>query len=69
MLVGCCLRSLGAAQAQSQKMQDQPDDGQWTMAAKNYASTRFSTLTDINTGTVKNLKLAWTFSNGPDART
>jgi PQQ-dependent dehydrogenase (methanol/ethanol family) len=45
-------------------MQDQPDDGQWTMPAKNYASTRFSTLTDINTGTVKNLKLAWTFSTG-----
>ena len=44
-----------SAQAQSPKIQDQPDDGQWTMAAKNYASTRFSTLTDINTGTVKNL--------------
>ena len=34
------------------------------MPAKNYASTRFSTLTDINTETVKNLKLAWTFSTG-----
>jgi PQQ-dependent dehydrogenase (methanol/ethanol family) len=45
-------------------MQDQPDDGQWTMPAKNYASTRFSTLRDINTETVKNLKLAWTFSTG-----
>jgi PQQ-dependent dehydrogenase (methanol/ethanol family) len=62
----CCglLLALAGAQAQSQKMQDQPDDGQWTMAAKNYASTRFSTLTDINTQTVKNLKLAWTFSTG-----
>src|SRR3954453_17097988 len=53
-----------AAQTPGQRMQDQPDDGQWTMAAKNYASTRFSTLTDINTETVKNLKLAWTFSTG-----
>src|SRR3984885_7232502 len=53
-----------AGQVQNQKMQDQLDDGQWTMPAKNYASTRFSTLTDINTGTVKNLKLAWTFSTG-----
>jgi lanthanide-dependent methanol dehydrogenase len=53
-----------AAQATSQKIQEQPDDGQWTMPAKNYASTRFSTLTDINTETVKNLKLAWTFSTG-----
>ena len=33
-------------------------------AGENYASTRFSTLTDINTATVKNLKLAWTFSTG-----
>jgi len=53
-----------AAQAQGRKMQDQPDDGQWPMPAKNYASTRFSTLTDINTQTVRNLKLAWTFSTG-----
>ncbi len=53
-----------AAQGQSQKIQDQADDGQWIMPAKNYASTRFSTLTDINTDTVKNLKLAWTFSTG-----
>ena len=53
-----------AAQEPGTKMQDQPDDGQWTMAAKNYASTRFSALTDINTETVKNLKLAWTFSTG-----
>ncbi len=34
------------------------------MAAKNYAGTRFSTLTEINTGNVKNLKLDWTFSTG-----
>jgi lanthanide-dependent methanol dehydrogenase len=46
------------------QIQNQPDDGQWTMPAKNYASTRFSTLTDINTETVKTLKVAWTFSTG-----
>src|SRR5215831_14102032 len=46
------------------QIQNQPDDGQWPMAAKNYASTRFSTLDQINTGNVKNLKLAWTFSTG-----
>ncbi|MCU1237089.1 MAG: Pyrrolo-quinoline quinone [Candidatus Solibacter sp.] len=34
------------------------------MPAKNFASTRFSTLTDINTTNVRNLKLAWTFSTG-----
>ena len=46
------------------QIQLQPDDGQWVMPAKNYASTRFSTLEQINTGNVKNLKLAWTFSTG-----
>lgn len=34
------------------------------MPAKNYASTRFSTLTEINTTNAKNLKLAWSFSTG-----
>ncbi|HEX3879269.1 MAG TPA: PQQ-binding-like beta-propeller repeat protein, partial [Bryobacteraceae bacterium] len=34
------------------------------MPAKNYASTRYSTLDQINTNTVKNLKLDWTFSTG-----
>ncbi|MER9291391.1 methanol/ethanol family PQQ-dependent dehydrogenase [Mesorhizobium sp. M0510] len=41
-----------------------PDDGQWTMPAKNYASTRFSDLTEINEGNVKNLQVAFTFSTG-----
>ena len=40
------------------------EDGQWTMPAKNYASTRYSGLNDINTENVKNLKVAWTFSTG-----
>jgi lanthanide-dependent methanol dehydrogenase len=46
------------------QIQNQPDDGQWTMPAKNYASTRFSTLDQINAGNAKQLKLAWTFSTG-----
>ena len=46
------------------QIQNQPDDGQWVMPAKNYASTRFSTLNQVNTETVKTLKLAWTFSTG-----
>jgi lanthanide-dependent methanol dehydrogenase len=41
-----------------------PEDGEWTMPAKNYASTRFSGLEDINTGNVAALKLAWSFSTG-----
>ncbi|MER8412630.1 methanol/ethanol family PQQ-dependent dehydrogenase [Mesorhizobium sp. M0870] len=34
------------------------------MPAKNYASTRFSDLTEINEGNVKNLQVAFTFSTG-----
>ena len=40
------------------------EDGQWVMPAKNYASTRYSGLEEINAGNVKNLKVAWTFSTG-----
>jgi len=46
------------------QIQNQADDGQWTMAAKNYASTRYSTLNQINTTNIASLKLAWTFSTG-----
>ena len=48
----------------SSKAAPQADDGQWTMAPKDYANTRFSALDQINTSNVKNLQLAWTFSNG-----
>lgn len=40
------------------------DDGQWTMPSKNYASTRFSAMGEINPGNVKNLTAAFTFSLG-----
>jgi lanthanide-dependent methanol dehydrogenase len=40
------------------------EDGQWTMPAKDYASTRFSGLNEINTANVANLKVAFTFSTG-----
>ena len=43
------------------------DDGQWTMAAKDYANTRFSTLSEINTGNAAKLRVAWTFSTGVNA--
>jgi PQQ-dependent dehydrogenase (methanol/ethanol family) len=41
-----------------------PEDGQWTMPSKNYASTRYSGLDEINTDNVKNLQVAFTFSTG-----
>ncbi len=42
----------------------QQDDGQWIMPAKNYASTRYSGLDQINAANAKNLRVAWTFSMG-----
>ena len=41
-----------------------PDDGQWSMPAKNFASTRYSELTEINTENVGQLQVAFTFSIG-----
>src|ERR671921_106476 len=43
---------------------NEPEDGQWLMPAKNYASTRYSGLEEINAENVKNMKVAWTFSTG-----
>jgi glucose dehydrogenase len=42
------------------------DDGQWVRPAKDYASTRYSSLDQINTSNAKNLKVAFTFSTGQD---
>src|SRR5690242_8072400 len=43
-----------------------PEDGNWTIPGKDYASTRFSGLDQINASNVGNLKVAWTFSTGVD---
>src|SRR5919205_462424 len=42
----------------------EPDDGQWIRPARDFASTRYSSLDQISTQNVKQLKLAWTFSTG-----
>src|SRR5688572_3466337 len=39
-------------------------DKDWPMPNKNPSATRYSTLSEINTENVKNLKAAWTFSTG-----
>jgi PQQ-dependent dehydrogenase (methanol/ethanol family) len=38
--------------------------GEWVMAPGDYASTRFSPLTDINSANVAQLREAWSFSTG-----
>jgi PQQ-dependent dehydrogenase (methanol/ethanol family) len=44
----------------------QTADGEWPMAARDYANTRFSALDQVNTGNVGKLKVAFTFSTGVD---
>lgn len=65
----------GGAQSTAQESQYSPtaykgkldaDDFQWVRPAKDYASTRYSTLDQINTQNVKQLKVAWTFNTGTD---
>ena len=41
-----------------------PGEGDWPMAAKDFANTRFSTLAQIDTANVGKLKLAFSFSTG-----
>jgi PQQ-dependent dehydrogenase (methanol/ethanol family) len=40
------------------------DDDAWTMPAKNYASTRYSGLNQINKDNVQQLQLAWSYATG-----
>ena len=60
----------GAQPASSDPMPAPPasaapaEDGQWTMPAKNYASTRYSELAEINADNVGKLQVAFTFSTG-----
>src|SRR5215212_11283118 len=57
----------GSFSADPDPLKLQQDDGQWVMPAKNYASTRYSSLDEINLGNVSRLKVAWTFSTGVNA--
>ena len=57
-------RAEGAARPPADLSALAQDDGQWVMAAKDYASTRFSRLTQITPENVAGLELAWSFSTG-----
>jgi len=41
-----------------------PRDGDWPMASKDYANTRYSDLAEITADNVSTLRVAWTFSTG-----
>lgn len=67
LLLGCapiaCAAAMlaGAVLAQPSTL---ADDGQWTMPAKNFESTRNSGLNQIKIDNAKDLRVAWTFSTG-----
>ena len=50
--------------ANTENINLQSDPNQWVMPNGNYASTRYSALSQIDTSNVKDLKVAWTFSTG-----
>ena len=52
------------AQEDLQKLSADPN--QWVMPARNYSSTRYSELDQINNRNVEKLQLAWSFSVGVD---
>jgi lanthanide-dependent methanol dehydrogenase len=54
----------GSAAASTAPTAVQAADKEWTMQNKNAASTRYSSVNEINTGNVKNLRVAWSFSTG-----
>src|SRR6476469_5773764 len=54
----------GGTGAQIEAAATAPEDGQWIRPAKDFASTRFSGLSEINTSNVASLKPAWTFPTG-----
>jgi len=71
--LGCSRSAARGADAPGQALADRhaagigtamAEDGQWTIPAKDYQSTRFSGLNQITPANVARLRTAWTFSTG-----
>lgn len=56
------LMTLGGGAAAAGPEEGPP--GEWRMAARDFANTRYSALTEIGTANVSQLRVAWTFSTG-----
>ncbi|MFW6094447.1 MAG: methanol/ethanol family PQQ-dependent dehydrogenase [Pseudomonadota bacterium] len=67
VLLTLCWTLPASALAAQALVQLSQDDGQWVMPAKNYASTRFSGLDQINRENAGDLELAWSFATGTAA--
>ena len=64
-IVAALVAALGMSKAVADDLQSlTQDDKQWVMPAKNFASTRFSSLNQINAGNAGKLQVAWSFSVG-----
>ncbi|HEX7725139.1 MAG TPA: PQQ-binding-like beta-propeller repeat protein, partial [Rhizomicrobium sp.] len=64
-IVAAIVAALGMSKAVADDLQSlTQDDKQWVMPAKNFASTRFSSLNQINAGNAGKLQVAWSFSVG-----
>lgn len=60
----CAPLAIASALAATVAWSQPADDGQWTMAARDHASTRFSSLAEISTANVARLELAFSFPTG-----
>ena len=59
-----CTSSTPSSSTSSASSTASSEDKQWPMPNKNTSATRYSSLDQITTDNVKNLKVAWTFSTG-----
>ncbi|WAR44124.1 methanol/ethanol family PQQ-dependent dehydrogenase [Methylomonas rapida] len=64
LLAGGLLSVAQPASANKELEQLSKQNTNWVMQTKDYASTHFSEMIDINANNVKNLKVAWSFSTG-----
>jgi PQQ-dependent dehydrogenase (methanol/ethanol family) len=64
ILVLACCADARSAPLQPPPAASPPEDGTWPMPAKNYASTRYSGLDEINRDNAHLLQVAWSFSAG-----
>jgi quinoprotein glucose dehydrogenase len=58
----------GTTKSPSPTLADVELSGDWKHYGNDLGGSRFSALSQINTGNVKNLEVAWTFRIGPDAK-
>lgn len=64
LMTAAALSVSQSAQANKELEQLSKQNTNWVMQTKDYGSTHFSEMIDINANNVKNLKVAWSFSTG-----